>query len=67
MLKSIKETLKFVIRLVILVGLPQLVLYLTNAGGDWVAVANAISILLPVLDKLIHEWDKIPAKGIIPF
>lgn len=67
MLKSLKETLKFVIRLIVLIGLPQLVVYLTKAGGDWVTVANALSVILPVLDKLVHEWDKIPAKGLLWF
>ena len=61
------ETLKFVVRMVILIGVPQLILVLTNAGGDWVTVANAISVLLPIADKWVHEWDRIPAKGIIPF
>lgn len=61
------ETLKFLVRIVILIGLPQLVAYLTNAGGDWVIVANAVSVLLPVIDKWVHEDSRIPAKGLLPF
>ena len=61
------ETLKFLVRIVILIGLPQLVVYLKNAGGDWVIVANAVSVLLPIIDKWVHEDSRIPAKGLLPF
>jgi hypothetical protein len=61
--KAAWETLKFLVRIVILIGLPQLVLYLTNAGGNWVTVADALS----VIDKWVHEDSRIPAKGLLPF
>ena len=66
MKKSLIETLKFVIRLIILVGIPQLILWLTKAGGDWVTVANALSILLPIADKWVHV-SPLKANGLVPF
>lgn len=65
--KATLETIKFLVRLVLLMGTPQLVLFLTNAGGNWVYVANALTILLPVIDKWVHEDERIPAKGLLPF
>lgn len=65
--KATLETIKFLIRLLLLIGAPQVILYFTNAGGNWVYVANALSVLLPVIDKWVHEDERIPAKGLLPF
>lgn len=65
--KALLETGKFILRLVILIGVPQLIAWLTNAGGDWLIVANAISLLLPIADKFIHTNDNIKLNGVLPF
>jgi hypothetical protein len=61
------ETLKFVVRIALLMVVPQVILALTNAGGNWVYVANVLTVLLPIVDKWVHEDDRIPAKGLLPF
>lgn len=60
-----KETIKFIIRMVILVGGPQLLAWAaTKPGSVWANVASAV---LPILDKWVHENDNIGQKGLVPF
>lgn len=60
-----KETIKFIIRMAILIGGPQLLTWATSHPGSlW---ANVASVLLPVLDKWVHENDNIETTGIVPF
>lgn len=65
--KTALETLKFVVRLVLLIGIPQLVKYVGGLDGDWTVVLDIISILAPIIDKWIHEDPRIKATGIVPF
>jgi hypothetical protein len=61
------ETLKFVVRIALLMVVPQVILALTDAGGNWIYLADWLTVLLPVIDKWVHEDDRIPAKGLLPF
>lgn len=68
MKKTLLETLKFTARLALLVGVPIIVKYATNLQGNWGLVVGAvIPVLLPIIDKYIHENDNIKANGILPF
>lgn len=60
-----KETIKFVLRMLILIGGPQLLAWATNNEGQvW---ANLVSVTLPVIDKWVHANDNVESKGIVPF
>lgn len=60
-----KETIKFVLRMVILVAGPQLLAWAAARPGSlWANIASAV---LPVVDKWIHENDNLESKGIVPF
>ena len=62
------ETLKFVVRLGLLVGVPILISNVANLSGTWqTAFATVLPIVLPIVDKWVHEDTRIPAKGLLPF
>lgn len=66
--KATIETAKFVIRLALLFGTPLVVAQLANLTGNaQVIVGQVLPILLPIIDKWVHEDDRIPAKGVLPF
>lgn len=66
--KPLVETGKFVLRLALLIGLPLLVAHQADLKGVWADVVGVyLPILLPIVDKWIHEDPRIPAKGISPF
>ena len=62
------ETVKFVVRMAILVVLPIAIAQVAKFTGDWKMVFDVIlPIVLPVIDKWVHEDTRIPAKGLLPF
>ena len=61
---ALKEVGKFVARIAIL-ALPLLVNYLTDSGLN--EIAAAVSAILVVMDKYVHESTLTVKKGIIPF
>jgi hypothetical protein len=61
------ETAKFLLRIALLIGIPQLVKYLTGLEGNWQLALDVLSVMLPAIDKWIHEDARIPAKGLLPF
>ncbi len=62
------ETLKFVVRMAILILTPVLVAQTAELTGFWGnLVGVALPILLPVVDKWVHEDERIPARGVLPF
>ncbi len=62
------ETVKFVVRMALLILVPVLVAQAANLTGFWgTLVGVALPVLLPVVDKWIHEDERIPAKGLLPF
>lgn len=66
--KPLFETVKFVVRLALLVGLPIVVANLAKLEGDWaVVVGQILPVVLPILDKWVHEDSRIPFKGVAPF
>lgn len=66
--KATIETVKFVLRLAILFGTPIVVAQLANLTGTaQVIVGQVLPILLPIIDKWVHEDERIPAKGMLPF
>lgn len=68
MSKTSVETLKFMVRMALLILVPVLVAQAANLTGFWGnLVGVALPIVLPILDKWIHEDERIPAKGILPF
>lgn len=66
--KSLKETLKFIARYVVLVGLPLAIHFAAGLTGLWGQLTSVeIPVLLPVIDKFLHENDNINVNGIVPF
>lgn len=62
------ETLKFVLRLALLIGVPLLISQSADFTGVWKTLFEiALPILLPIIDKYIHQDPNIPAKGLLPF
>lgn len=62
------ETVKFAIRLALLVFTPVIVGRLMELDGTAkTIVENVLPLVLPVMDKWIHLDPRIKAKGIIPF
>ncbi len=65
--KSYIETLKFVIRMALLVGVPMLVSWATKLTGQPQVIVNMVlPIALPIIDKFIHSDDRIPINGLLP-
>lgn len=62
------ETLKFVVRMAILILTPVLVAQTAELTGFWGnLVGVALPILLPIIDKWVYLDDRIPARGVLPF
>lgn len=62
------ETLKFMVRMALLILVPVFVAQAANLTGFWGnLVGVALPVLLPIVDKWVHEDERIPAKGILPF
>ena len=65
---AIINTLKFILRIALLAGVPILISKSRDFTGDLKMVFDIIlPIALPIIDRYIHEDDRIPVKGIIPF
>jgi hypothetical protein len=66
--RSLQETVKFVLRVALLVGVPAILGQLAVDKPEWGAW---IGVALTVLDKLKFEWDKRVSEkevgGIVPF
>lgn len=68
MSKTSVETLKFMVRMALLILVPVFVAQAANLTGFWGnLVGVALPVLLPIIDKWIHEDERIPAKGVLPF
>ena len=66
--KTTVETLKFVARMALLILVPVLVAQAANLTGFWgQLVGVALPVVLPIVDKWVHEDERIPAKGVLPF
>lgn len=66
--KAIVETLKLGLRLGILIGLPLVVDWATHLHGTWgVVVGRVLPVVLPLVDKFVHEDPRVPASGVLPF
>jgi len=62
------ETLKFVLRYALLIGVPVAIKYAANLQGFWGTLVGAvIPVLLPIIDKFVHEDPRISANGVVPF
>ena len=62
------ETLKFMVRMALLILVPVFVAQAANLTGFWGnLVGVALPVLLPIVDKWIYLDDRIPARGIVPF
>lgn len=65
--KSWLELVKFVVRYVLLIGTPLLVKAVADLEGETGAFFSQIlPIVLPYLDRLVHNNDRIPLNGISP-
>jgi len=65
---AIINTLKFILRVALLAGVPILISKSRDFTGDLKMVFDIIlPIALPIIDKYIHEDPRIPIKGITPF
>ena len=65
---AIINTLKFILRVALLAGVPILISKSRDFTGDLKMVFDIIlPIALPIIDKYIHEDPRIPIKGISPF
>lgn len=62
--KSIIETVKFVLRTVLLVGVPAVLTQLAKDKPEWGAW---LGIALLVVDKLFHENKNTKINGLLPF
>lgn len=68
MKQAIINTIKFVLRVALLAGVPILISKSRDFTGDLKMVFDIIlPIALPIIDKYIHEDPRIPIKGITPF
>lgn len=62
------ETIKFVVRMALLILVPVLVAQAAELTGTWqTLVGVALPVLLPIIDKWIYLDERIPARGIVPF
>lgn len=62
------ELIKFVGRYVLLIGVPILFKELTNLEGEWgVLFGQIIPVVSPYIDRLLHNNEKIPVNGLVPF
>ena len=65
---AIINTLKFILRVALLAGVPILISKSRDFTGDLKMVFDIIlPIALPIIDRYIHEDPRIPIKGITPF
>ena len=65
---AIINTLKFILRIALLAGVPILISKSRDFTGDLKMVFDIIlPIALPIIDKYTHEDARIPIKGISPF
>lgn len=63
--EALVEAAKFAVRVCLLIAIPQVIAIATqNQGVLW---ADALSAVLPVVDKWLHENDKIKLNGLLPF
>jgi hypothetical protein len=68
MKQGIINTLKFILRVALLVGIPILISKANSFTGDVKLVFDAVlPVALPIIDKYIHEDPRIPIKGLLPF
>jgi hypothetical protein len=68
MSKTSIETLKFMVRMALLILVPVFVAQAANLTGFWGnLVGVALPVVLPIVDKWIYLDDRIPARGIVPF
>lgn len=68
MSKTSVETLKFMVRMALLILVPVFVAQAANLTGFWGnLVGVALPVVLPIVDKWIYLDDRIPARGIVPF
>ncbi len=68
MSKTSVETLKFMVRMALLILVPVFVAQAANLTGFWgQLVGVALPVVLPIVDKWIYLDDRIPARGIVPF
>jgi hypothetical protein len=66
--KTSVETLKFMVRMALLILVPVFVAQAANLTGFWGnLVGVALPVLLPIIDKWIYLDERIPARGIVPF
>ena len=62
------ETLKFVVRMALLILVPVFVAQTAELTGFWgQLVGVALPVVLPIIDKWVYLDDRIPAKGVLPF
>lgn len=62
------ETLKFMVRMALLILVPVFVAQAANLTGFWGnLVGVALPVVLPIVDKWVYLDDRIPARGIVPF
>lgn len=62
------ETIKFTVRMALLILVPVFVAQAASLTGTWGTIVGvALPVLLPIIDKWIHEDDRIPARGVLPF
>ena len=68
MSKTAIETIKFVVRMALLILVPVFVAQAAELTGTWgTLVGVALPVLLPIIDKWVHEDERIPARGVLPF
>jgi hypothetical protein len=68
MQKTFIETAKFVVRMALFILVPILISYGADLQGAWqVVFSTVLPIVLPIIDKWVHEDSRIPARGITPF
>lgn len=68
MKQGIINTLKFILRVALLVGVPILISESKDFTGNLKFVFDAVlPVALPIIDKYIHEDPRIPIKGLLPF
>ena len=61
--KAAVESLKLILRLSLLVGVPAILGELAKSKPEW---GGAIGVILLVIDKYIHENPSIKSNGISP-
>ncbi len=68
MSKTAIETIKFVVRMALLILVPVFVAQAAELTGTWgTLIGVALPVLLPIIDKWIYLDERIPARGIVPF